>query len=462
MVSIQERRATLKRGAKAEKIMEDEKTTSVLLASPEVNPVSPAAAAASPPPEPEPAETVATDNEQCYFCGTMMYAVERISAEGRFFHRSCFTCHSCSITLRLGGYVFDKNSVFVAHIFGDSRQTGRRGRRGGKTCGKGRRDRESNPRRPRRGLGPPNVLTPCATTARPYMRLNIKSSQYCQSLKFTYLSAMTVMCWTPIPQLLTVHAVSNEAKNPRAMPRGVLGAVHAGEVEHGHVTLTGRTQNKLQVRQLASSGEVCRIVSIKTQGHVLLARQHKTVTQDRTSAEFAIELFGAELSEVTDGEGPQVEDVVPGELLPLLQQHHLSSQQGQFDGRPQPTWSRAQHQTLRERTEKKNPFRNINVSKQESTMVCPLQVIPRLVLRLSGGEVILQEALQVLEGGPLLGLLPPAVQHQFMERSRTFRRTRHPVAALHLIQNLSVHHAWDDKPHLKSSSFCTENVLEPE
>ncbi|XP_014899759.1 F-actin-monooxygenase mical1 isoform X1 [Poecilia latipinna] len=106
-----ERLATLKRGAQAEKIMEDEKPTSVLPASPEVHPVPPAAAAASPPPEPEPAETLlTTDNEQCYFCGKMVYAVERISAEGRFFHRSCFTCHSCGITLRLGGYAFDKNS----------------------------------------------------------------------------------------------------------------------------------------------------------------------------------------------------------------------------------------------------------------------------------------------------------------------------------------------------------------
>ncbi|XP_032414714.1 F-actin-monooxygenase mical1 isoform X1 [Xiphophorus hellerii] len=106
-----ERQATLKRGAQAEKTMEDEKTTSGLPASPEVNTVpAAAAAAASPPPEPEPAEILTTDNEQCYFCGKMVYAVERISAEGRFFHRSCFTCHSCDITLRLGGYAFDKNS----------------------------------------------------------------------------------------------------------------------------------------------------------------------------------------------------------------------------------------------------------------------------------------------------------------------------------------------------------------
>lgn len=47
------------------------------------------------------------NSEECYFCGQRIYVLERISAEGKFFHRSCFTCHRCSITLRLGGYTFD-------------------------------------------------------------------------------------------------------------------------------------------------------------------------------------------------------------------------------------------------------------------------------------------------------------------------------------------------------------------
>lgn len=71
-----------------------------------------------------------------------------------------------------------------------------------------------------------------------------------------------------------------------------------------------------------------------------------------------------------------------------------------------------------------------------------LQVIPRLVLRLRGGEVILQEALQVLEGGPLLGLLSPAGQHQLMQRFWAVCWAWHPVAPLHLIQHLPVHHTW--------------------
>lgn len=47
------------------------------------------------------------NSEECYFCGQRVYVLERISAEGKFFHRSCFTCHQCGATLRLGGYTFD-------------------------------------------------------------------------------------------------------------------------------------------------------------------------------------------------------------------------------------------------------------------------------------------------------------------------------------------------------------------
>ncbi len=62
-----------------------------------------------------------------------------------------------------------------------------------------------------------------------------------------------------------------------------------------------------------------------------------------------------------------------------------------------------------------------------------LQVLPWLVLRLRGGEVILQEALQVLKGGPLLGLFSPAGQHQVMQGFRALCWARHPVATLHLV-----------------------------
>ena len=40
-------------------------------------------------------------SETCHFCEKRVYVVERMSAEGRFFHRSCFRCDYCGILLRL-------------------------------------------------------------------------------------------------------------------------------------------------------------------------------------------------------------------------------------------------------------------------------------------------------------------------------------------------------------------------
>ncbi|XP_060087531.1 F-actin-monooxygenase MICAL1 [Heteronotia binoei] len=48
-------------------------------------------------------------SDACYFCGEHVYIVERVSAEGRFFHRGCFKCHHCRTTLRLGDYVFNED-----------------------------------------------------------------------------------------------------------------------------------------------------------------------------------------------------------------------------------------------------------------------------------------------------------------------------------------------------------------
>ncbi|KAL6483390.1 hypothetical protein MHYP_G00082620 [Metynnis hypsauchen] len=45
-------------------------------------------------------------SELCYFCHQQLYVLERGSAEGKFFHRSCFTCQQCGTTLRQGGYTF--------------------------------------------------------------------------------------------------------------------------------------------------------------------------------------------------------------------------------------------------------------------------------------------------------------------------------------------------------------------
>ena len=58
--------------------------------------------------------------------------------------------------------------------------------------------------------------------------------------------------------------------------RGVLGAVHAGEVEHGHVAPPRRVGGELQFGQLAVGGEVGRLVGVAPQGvmvHVLPGQQ---------------------------------------------------------------------------------------------------------------------------------------------------------------------------------------------
>ncbi|XP_076597085.1 F-actin-monooxygenase mical1 isoform X2 [Chaetodon auriga] len=104
--SLQRRKEILASEKRArETRMEDEPV--VLPVSPELSPTP------TPAPEPEPGPgpgAVMTNSEECYFCGQRVYVLERISAEGKFFHRSCFTCHRCGITLRLGGYTFDQTT----------------------------------------------------------------------------------------------------------------------------------------------------------------------------------------------------------------------------------------------------------------------------------------------------------------------------------------------------------------
>ncbi|XP_028306359.1 protein-methionine sulfoxide oxidase mical3a isoform X14 [Gouania willdenowi] len=46
-------------------------------------------------------------SDVCFFCQKRVYVMERLSAEGKFFHRSCFKCEYCGTTLRLSSYAFD-------------------------------------------------------------------------------------------------------------------------------------------------------------------------------------------------------------------------------------------------------------------------------------------------------------------------------------------------------------------
>ncbi|XP_017769097.1 PREDICTED: protein-methionine sulfoxide oxidase Mical isoform X2 [Nicrophorus vespilloides] len=52
------------------------------------------------------------NSETCHFCKKRVYFVERLSAEGKFFHRDCFKCQYCHTVLRLGSYQFDRDGRF--------------------------------------------------------------------------------------------------------------------------------------------------------------------------------------------------------------------------------------------------------------------------------------------------------------------------------------------------------------
>ena len=63
--------------------------------------------------------SIGQSSECCHFCQKRVYVVERMSAEGKFFHRSCFRCDYCNILLRLGSYVYhrDDGTSFSGKFF---------------------------------------------------------------------------------------------------------------------------------------------------------------------------------------------------------------------------------------------------------------------------------------------------------------------------------------------------------
>lgn len=95
----------------------------------------------------------------------------------------------------------------------------------------------------------------------------------------------------------------------------------------------------------------------------------------------------------------------------------------------------------------KGLFSGDTVAGQSLSMAVALEVLTRLILGLCGGEVVFQEALQILKGGTLLGVLFPTVDHELMQRDGAVLRAGHPVATLHLFQHLPVVHACKDSGH---------------
>ncbi|XP_031422285.1 F-actin-monooxygenase mical1 isoform X2 [Clupea harengus] len=66
-------------------------------------------------------------SQVCYFCDQGLYVLERDSAEGKFFHRSCFACHHCNATLRQGGYTYDQSTGrFYCELHSEEMELGHR------------------------------------------------------------------------------------------------------------------------------------------------------------------------------------------------------------------------------------------------------------------------------------------------------------------------------------------------
>lgn len=58
-------------------------------------------------------------SQVCSVCQKRLYVMERLSAEGFFFHRGCFQCCQCRRTLRLGNYSFNQSNgeSFIILLF---------------------------------------------------------------------------------------------------------------------------------------------------------------------------------------------------------------------------------------------------------------------------------------------------------------------------------------------------------
>lgn len=67
---------------------------------------------------------------------------------------------------------------------------------------------------------------------------------------------------------------------------------------------------------------------------------------DGACAELSIELFGSQAPEVVDGEGPEVQHIIPGKGVSFFNQHNFAAQQGQLDGCPQTARAAPDDETL--------------------------------------------------------------------------------------------------------------------
>lgn len=91
-----------------------------------------------------------------------------------------------------------------------------------------------------------------------------------------------------------------------------------------------------------------------------------------SGTEFAIKLFGAEASQVMNGVGPEVQHVVPGERVPLLDHHHLGTHQGELDGSAQAAGASTDDEALKRQGKSSSTWRNEPLYEKEKNLLTPL------------------------------------------------------------------------------------------
>ncbi|XP_045889362.1 F-actin-monooxygenase MICAL2 isoform X2 [Micropterus dolomieu] len=63
--------------------------------------------------------------DKCHSCKRRVYMVERVCAEGLYFHRECFRCSTCSSALRQGAHAFDsEQGILYCKLHFDQRNNG--------------------------------------------------------------------------------------------------------------------------------------------------------------------------------------------------------------------------------------------------------------------------------------------------------------------------------------------------
>ncbi|XP_029353531.1 F-actin-monooxygenase MICAL2 isoform X4 [Echeneis naucrates] len=74
--------------------------------------------------------TFSQSGDKCHSCGRRVYMVEKVCAEGLYFHRECFRCSTCSSALRQGAHAFDsEQGKLYCKLHFDQRNNGTNPRR---------------------------------------------------------------------------------------------------------------------------------------------------------------------------------------------------------------------------------------------------------------------------------------------------------------------------------------------